>query len=117
MQHIKNLNVGLIGSIAVYINGKKYEDTDRTTPESLVLCELFDMMLKEDVTNHISKHLRMKFNQYRRVLNYWNEQLQYTNEDVVNLIVNYLNAEYHSSFEQKKDEFYKVLTLQKKYRK
>ena len=56
----------------------------------------------------------MKFNQYLRVLNYWNEQLQYTNEDVVNLIVNYLTAEYHSGFEQRKDEFHKVLTLQKK---
>ena len=30
------------------------------------------------------------------------------------LIVNYLTAEYHSCFEQRKDEFYKVLTLQKK---
>lgn len=29
------LNVGLIGSIAVYINGEKIEDTDRTTPESI----------------------------------------------------------------------------------
>ncbi len=28
------LNVGLIGSIAVYINDEKIEDTDRTTPES-----------------------------------------------------------------------------------
>ncbi len=27
--------VGLIGSIAVYINGEKIEDTDRTTPESI----------------------------------------------------------------------------------
>lgn len=72
------------------------------------------ILLKEDITNHRSKHLRMKFNQYLRVLNYWNEQLQYTNEDVVNLIVNYLTAEYHSCFEQRKDEFYKVLTLQKK---
>lgn len=71
------------------------------------------ILLKEDVTNHSSKHLRMKFRQYLRVLNYWNEQLQYPNEDVVNLIINYLGAEYHSSFEQKKEEFYKVLTLQK----
>ena len=31
----KDLNVGLIGSIAVYINGEKIEDTDRTTPESI----------------------------------------------------------------------------------
>lgn len=29
------LKVGLIGSIAVYINGEKIEDTDRTTPESI----------------------------------------------------------------------------------
>ena len=71
-------------------------------------------LLKENVTNHRSKHLRMKFRQYLRALNYWNEQLQYADEDVVNLIVNYLNAEYHSSFEQRKDEFHQVLTLQKK---
>ncbi len=56
----------------------------------------------------------MKFNQYRCVLNYWNEQLQYSNEDLVNLIVNYLNVKYHSSFEPRKDEFYKILTLQRK---
>lgn len=30
-----NLKVGLIGSIAVYINGEKIENTDRTTPESI----------------------------------------------------------------------------------
>ena len=31
----KGLKVGLIGSIAVYINEEKIEDTDRTTPESI----------------------------------------------------------------------------------
>lgn len=71
-------------------------------------------LMKENITNHRSKHLRMKFNQYLRVLNYWNEQLQYTNEDIVNLIVNYLNVEYHASFEQRKDEFHQVLALQRK---
>ena len=68
-------------------------------------------LLKEDITNNKSKHLRKKFKQYKQALNYWNEQLQYTNEDLVNLIVNYLTAEYHSSFEQRKDEFHKILTL------
>lgn len=73
-------------------------------------------LLKEDITNNKSKHLRIKFRQYLRVLDYWNERLQYTDEDVINLIVHYLNAEYHSNFEQKKDEYYKVLALQRKYR-
>ena len=27
--------VGLIGTIAIYINGKKIQDSDRTTPESI----------------------------------------------------------------------------------
>ena len=73
-------------------------------------------LLKEDITNNKSKHLRIKFRQYLRVLDYWNERLQYTDEDVINLIVDYLNAEYHSNFEQKKDEYHKVLALQRKYR-
>ena len=32
--------VGLIGTIAIYINGKKIKDSDRTTPESIELQEL-----------------------------------------------------------------------------
>lgn len=71
-------------------------------------------LLKEDITNHRSKHLRMKFNQYLRVLNYWNQQLQYTEEDIINLMVKYLTAEYHYNFEYREEEFHKVLTLQKK---
>lgn len=71
-------------------------------------------LLKEDVTNHLSKHLRMKFRLYLRALNYWNQQLQYTEEDIINLMVKYLTAEYHYNFEDRKEEFHKVLTLQKK---
>ena len=41
--------VGLIGTIATYINGKKIEDSSRTTPESDRLQELFSMMVKEGV--------------------------------------------------------------------
>lgn len=33
--------VGLIGTIATYINGKKIKDSERTTPESLELQQLF----------------------------------------------------------------------------
>ena len=41
--------VGLIGTIATYINGKKVKDSDRTTPESLELQQLFSQMVEEDV--------------------------------------------------------------------
>ena len=41
--------VGLIGTIATYINGKKIKDSDRTTPESLELQQTFAQMVKEGV--------------------------------------------------------------------
>lgn len=45
----KGLNVGLIGSIAVYINGEKIEDTDRTTPESIEIQKYLAMMVEKNV--------------------------------------------------------------------
>ena len=41
--------VGLIGTIATYINGKKIIDSDRTTPESLELQKTFAEMVKNEV--------------------------------------------------------------------
>ena len=41
--------VGLIGTIATYINGKKIKDSDRTTPEGLELQQTFAQMVKEGV--------------------------------------------------------------------
>ena len=41
--------VGLIGTIATYINGKKIKDSDRTTPESLELQQLFRQMVDAGV--------------------------------------------------------------------
>ncbi len=41
--------VGLIGTIATYINGKKIKDSDRTTPESLELQQTFAEMVREGV--------------------------------------------------------------------
>ncbi len=41
--------VGLIGTIAIYINGKKLKDSDRTTPESLELQQIFAEMAKQGV--------------------------------------------------------------------
>ena len=43
------LNVGLIGSIAVYINGEKIEDTDRTTPESIEIQKHLATMVEKEV--------------------------------------------------------------------
>ena len=41
--------LGLIGTIATYINGKKIKDSERTTPESLELQQLFAQMVEEGV--------------------------------------------------------------------
>ena len=41
--------VGLIGTIAIYINGEKIKDSDRTTPESLELQQIFAKMVEEGV--------------------------------------------------------------------
>ena len=41
--------VGLVGTIATYINGKKIKDSDRTTPESLELQQTFRQMADEGV--------------------------------------------------------------------
>ena len=43
------LNVGLIGSIAVYINKEKIEDTDRTTPESFDIQKYLANMVNQKV--------------------------------------------------------------------
>ena len=39
--------VGLIGTIATYINGNKIGDSERTTPESLELQKLFSKMVEQ----------------------------------------------------------------------
>ena len=41
--------VGLIGTIATYINGKMIEESSRTTPESLELQKTFAEMVKQEV--------------------------------------------------------------------
>ena len=41
--------VGLIGTIATYMNGEKIKDSDRTTPESLELQQIFSKMVDAGV--------------------------------------------------------------------
>ncbi|MGN1299547.1 MAG: UDP-N-acetylmuramoyl-L-alanyl-D-glutamate--2,6-diaminopimelate ligase [Candidatus Scatovivens sp.] len=43
------LNVGLVGSIACYINDEKIEDTDRTTPESMDIQRYLSLMVEKKV--------------------------------------------------------------------
>ena len=43
------LKVGLIGSIAVFINDEKIEDTDRTTPESIEIQKNLSKMVEKNV--------------------------------------------------------------------
>ena len=39
--------VGLIGTVAIYINGEKLKDSERTTPESLELQKIFSKMVEQ----------------------------------------------------------------------
>ncbi len=41
--------VGLMGTIATYINGKRLEDSDRTTPESIEIQRTFSKMVEQGV--------------------------------------------------------------------
>ena len=41
--------VGLIGTIATYINGRRLGDSDRTTPESIEIQRMFSKMVEEGV--------------------------------------------------------------------
>jgi len=72
------------------------------------------ILLKEDITNHQSKHFRKKFRQYLHALYYWNDKFQYNTEELVKFIIKFLNAEYHLNFNPKENEYNKVLTLYKK---
>lgn len=72
------------------------------------------VLLKEDITNHPSKHFRKKFRQYLNALNYWNNKLCYTDEQITYFIIQYLNNEYHESFDADKDDYKRVLIRHKK---
>jgi len=72
------------------------------------------ILLKEDIINHQSKHFRKKFRQYLHALYYWNDKFQYNTEELTKFIIDFLNAEYHLNFNQKEEEYNKVLTLYKK---
>ena len=51
--------VGLIGTIATYINGKRIKDSDRTTPESLELQQIVDAGVETVVMEVSSQSLKL----------------------------------------------------------
>lgn len=71
-------------------------------------------LLKEDITNHPSKHFRKKFRQYLSALNYWNEKFNYNSDELVDFMIRYLTIEYRTNFDEREEEFSKVLTLHRK---
>ena len=71
------------------------------------------ILLKENITSHPKKNFRQKFRKYLDALNYWNEKFQYTNNELINIIIKYLNAEYNNNFDENKENYSKILALYK----
>ena len=67
------------------------------------------ILLKENILEHPSKHFRKKFRQYLSALMYWNQQYKFSEEELVEAIIKFLNIEYKSSFEEKQESWVKVL--------
>ena len=67
------------------------------------------ILLKENILEHPSKHFRKKFRQYLNALMYWNQQYKFSEEELVEAIIKFLNMEYNSSFEEKQESWVKVL--------
>lgn len=71
------------------------------------------ILLKENITSHSSRHFRKKFRLYLDALRYWNCRFQYTNNELVNIMIKYLNSEYNDNFDEYKENYNKILTLYK----
>lgn len=67
------------------------------------------ILLKENILEHQSKHFRKKFRQYLNALVYWNQQYNFTSEELVEIIIKFLNLEYSNDFEEKRESWVKTL--------
>ena len=67
------------------------------------------ILLKENILEHPSKHFRKKFRQYLNALMYWNLLYKFSEEELVDAIIKFLNAEYKCSFEEKQESWVKIL--------
>lgn len=52
------------------------------------------VLLNEDIINNKSKHFRKKFRQFFNCLLYWNQKFNYTNEQLLEIINEFLKQEY-----------------------
>lgn len=67
------------------------------------------ILMKEEVFKHSSKHFRKKFRQYLNCLMYWNQQFYYSEADLINYMITFLNFEYNNNFEDRQESWIKVL--------
>lgn len=67
------------------------------------------ILLKEDVINHPSKHFKNKFKRYLNILLYWSQKYNYIEEELIDIIINFLNLEYNYSFDDHEKEWVKIL--------
>lgn len=72
------------------------------------------ILLKENITKHPKKNFRQKFRMYLDALNYWNKKFQYTNDELTNIMIKYLNAEYNYNFDENKENYSKIFALYEK---
>ena len=70
--------VGLIGTVATYINGERQGDSDRTTPESLELQRLFYKMAAAKV-DYVVMEVSSHALELQRVRNIWYDTAIFTN--------------------------------------
>lgn len=70
-------------------------------------------LLKEDIINHKSRHFRKKFRIFVSALNYRNKQIWFNVDELVEIIVKYLNMEYLEDFSKYKDYYKYILNSYK----
>ncbi len=67
-------------------------------------------LLKEDVPNHPSKHFQKKFRQYSHALKLWKNKFGFSNERILDVMVEYLYREYKHEYTMKRDEWLDILS-------
>ena len=74
-------------------------------------------LLYENILEHSSKHFRKKFRQYLQALRYWREQLNISDQNILDYINQYLYLEYDSENFVEEKKYNKILNQkQKKHR-
>ena len=67
------------------------------------------ILLKENILQHPSKHFRYKFKRYLNILMYWNQQYNYSSEELTKMIINFLELEYNNNYDYQNENWVKIL--------